>query len=331
MAYSREKRVAIEAVSHAAELCQSVQSEIVQNGPLEKADRSPVTIADFGSQALICHCLKTSFPQDSIVGEEDSTELRKPENASWLARVVRYVQRLQATATSEAVCRWIDAGGGAPAQRFWTLDPIDGTKGFLRDDQYAIALALVEDGQVKVGVLGCPALALTMDNPDGETGVLFVAVKGEGAAMLPLGGASLVPIHVAHGTDPAEWRFVQSFEATHGDFALQEAAAHAIGITRPPLRMDSQVKYGAVARGDAVLYLRFPSPESPDYREKIWDHAAGSLIVEEAGGRVTDMHGRPLDFVSGRQMHDNQGVIASSGSLHAAALGALARCRSAED
>jgi 3'(2'), 5'-bisphosphate nucleotidase len=238
---------------------------------------------------------------------------------------------LQATATSETVCRWIDAGGAAPAHRFWTLDPIDGTKGFLRDDQYAIALALVEHGQVKVGVLGCPALALTMDKPDGETGVLFVAVKGEGATMVPLRGGSPVAIHVAHGADQAEWRFVQSLEAAHGDSALQETAARAIGITRPPLRMDSQVKYGAVARGEAVLYLRFPSPESPDYRERIWDHAAGALIVEEAGGRVTDMHGRPLDFASGRQMHHNQGIIASNGSLHAAALAALAHRRPVED
>ena len=328
MAYGREKQVAIEAVTQAAELCQAVQSEIVEVGPLEKADRSPVTIADFGSQALICHCLQTIFPQDPIVGEEDPIELRKLENASRLAQVVRYVQRSQATATPEAVCRWIDAGSGFPGHRFWTLDPIDGTRGFLRDDQYAIALALIEHGQVKVGVLGCPALALTMDNPDSETGVLFVAVQGEGAAMVPLRGGSLAPIHVAQETDRAEWRFVQSVEAAHGDSALQETAARAIGITRPPLRMDSQVKYGTVARGDAALYLRLPSPESPDYREKIWDHAAGALIVEGAGGCVTDMHGRPLDFASGRQMCHNRGVVASNGRLHAAALAALAQCGS---
>jgi len=52
-----------------------------------------------------------------------------------------------------AVCEWIDRGGSDYARRFWTLDPIDGTKGFLRGDQYAVALALVVDGKVQVGVL----------------------------------------------------------------------------------------------------------------------------------------------------------------------------------
>ena len=60
--------------------------------------------------------------------------------------------------TPEAIAAWIDKGNGNIAPRYWTLDPIDGTKGFIRGDQYAIALALIEQGQVKVGVLGCPSL-----------------------------------------------------------------------------------------------------------------------------------------------------------------------------
>jgi 3'(2'), 5'-bisphosphate nucleotidase len=112
-------------------------------------------------------------------------------------------------------------------------------------------------------------------------------------------------------------------EAAHGDQALQERIAAAVGVTASPLRMDSQAKYGAVARGDAILYLRLPSPKSPDYREKIWDHAAGSIVVEEAGGRVTDMHGKPLDFSGGRRMEDNRGVVVSNGPRHDAVLSAL--------
>jgi 3'(2'), 5'-bisphosphate nucleotidase len=80
-----------------------------------------------------------------------------------------------------------------------------------------------------------------------------------------------------------------------------------------------------VARGDAALYLRLPSPKSPNYREKIWDHAAGALIVEEAGGRVTDMYGQPLDFSSGSKMKHNQGVIVSNGTRHAAVIETLAK------
>jgi 3'(2'), 5'-bisphosphate nucleotidase len=116
---------------------------------------------------------------------------------------------------------------------------------------------------------------------------------------------------------------VESVESSHGNPALQEAVAQAVGVTRPPLKLDSQTKYGAVARGDAVLYLRLPSPKSPGYHEKIWDHAAGALLVEEAGGHVTDMAGRALDLASGHRMTGNQGVVVSNGALHPAVIAAL--------
>ena len=323
MTYAEEKQAAIQAVTQAAELCQAVRAEMASVASLEKGDRSPVTVADFGSQALICHHLTTAFPNDTIVGEEDSTDLQKPENAQKLAQVTQYVQRFQPDATPDTVCRWIDAGDGSVSERFWTLDPIDGTKGFLRNDQYAIALALIEHGLVRVAVLACPALALDMDDPGSETGVLFAAVRGQGTVMAPLGSLTFAPIHVVEKPDETQWRFVESVEASHGDPALQEAVAQAVGFTQPPLRMDSQVKYGAVARGDAALYLRLPSPSSPDYREKIWDHAAGALVVEEAGGCVTDMHGYPLNLAADFKMHDNRGVIVSNGALHLAVIEAL--------
>ena len=85
--------------------------------------------------------------------------------------------------------------------------------------------------------------------------------------------------------------------------------------------MDSQAKYGVVARGEAEIYLRMPT--RADYREKIWDHAAGALIVEEAGGTVTDVAGRPLEFHHGRELAANRGVIVTNGRLHARVLEAL--------
>lgn len=63
----------------------------------------------------------------------------------------------------------------------WTLDPIDGTKGFLRGGQYAVCLALIVDGKVVLGVIGCPNLPVESDYPDGPKGCIFVAVKGQGA------------------------------------------------------------------------------------------------------------------------------------------------------
>jgi 3'(2'), 5'-bisphosphate nucleotidase len=166
---------------------------------------------------------------------------------------------------------------------------------------------------------------LKLDDPASPTGVVFGAVRGQGAMMAPLHRNSFVPIHVTRATDKAGLRFAESVEAAHGDQARQEALAQATGITQPSLRMDSQAKYGIVARGDAALYLRLPSPKHPDYRENIWDHAAGALIVAEAGGRVTDMYGHPLDFASDRKMRHNRGVIVSNGVLHPAVLKALAQ------
>ncbi len=321
MTYPQEKQIAIEAVTKAARLCQMVRTEMVVDS-LEKGDRSPVTMADFGSQALVCHSLRQAFPNDVIVAEEDSTDLGA--HAEKLAQVTQYVQRFQPDVTADTVCAWIDAGNGAVTKRYWTLDPIDGTKGFLRNDQYAVALALVENGEVKVAALACPALSLSLADPDSETGALFVAVRGEGAAMAALENSEFVPIQVTGETAQAQLRFVESVESAHGDHSRQEAVAQAVGITQASLRMDSQAKYGAVARGDAALYLRLPSPKSPDYREKIWDHAAGVLVVEEAGGKVTDMHGQPLDFGSDYKMHNNRGVVVSSGGIHSAVLEALA-------
>jgi len=323
MNYNQEKQIAIEAVTQAAALCQQVRTEMVGVDSLEKGDRSPVTIADFGAQALVCRLLTESFPADVIVAEEDSSDLQ--EHPEMLSQVTQYVQRFQPEATAETVCRWIDAGNGSVSQRYWTLDPIDGTKGFLRNDQYAIALALVEEGAVKVAALACPALSLSLNDPNGETGSLFTAVRGEGAALAPLGGGNFNPIQVNRAAGDAGSRFVESVESAHGHHDLQQAVAKAVGISRPSLRMDSQAKYGAVARGDAALYLRLPSPKSPDYREKIWDHAAGALIVEEAGGRVTDMFGQPLDFGSGQKMVRNRGVVVSNGALHPTVIEVLAQ------
>ena len=182
-----------------------------------------------------------------------------------------------------------------------------------------MALALVEAGEVKVGVLACPAMPVENNEP----GMLYVAVRGEGAAMMPIAGGELTPIQVVQADDTANLRFVESVESSHGDQDRQNAVAQAAGITEPSVRVDSQAKYGIVASGKAALYLRLPSPKSPNYRENIWDHAAGAIVVEEAGGRVTDLYGKPLNFADGSKMVDNRGVVVSNGIIHDQVLSAL--------
>ncbi len=317
MSYDREKQVAIEAALAAAKLCQQVRRDIPE--AIEKKDKSPVTVADYGSQAVICKALGDAFPNQPVVGEEDAIQLRQPEMAEVLTKVTNYVMKLIPGATPEQVTGWIDRGNGKVGSRYWTLDPIDGTKGFLRQDQYAVALALVEDGEVKLGVLACPAMPVEGAQP----GVLYVAVRGEGATMVPLAGGKPRSIRIVSREDTANFRFVESVEASHGDQSRQNAVAKAVGITADSVRVDSQAKYGIVASGQAVLYLRLPSPKSPDYREKIWDHAAGAIVVEEAGGRVTDMYGKPLNFADGTKMVNNRGVVVSNGVIHDTVLAAL--------
>lgn len=315
MSYEREKQVAIDAAIAAAKLCQAVRREIPV--AMEKIDKSPVTVADYGSQALICRALDAAFPEDAIVGEEDATDLRS--NPEQLQKVTDHVQSLVPDATPEQVADWIDRGNGEVGPRFWTLDPIDGTKGFLRQDQYAVAIALIEDNEVKVGVMACPALNLE----SGEEGTLFVAVRGEGATMMPISGGTGRSLRVVAADDVENMRFVESVEASHGDQSRQNAVAKAVGFTAESVRMDSQAKYGIVASGQAALYMRLPSPKTPDYRENIWDHAAGAIVVEEAGGRVTDMHGNSLPFGMGKKMVNNQGIVVSNGTIHDTVLKAL--------
>lgn len=320
MAYAQEKQVGIDAVLRAAQLCQRVRNTI-QPEAIAKNDKSPVTIADFGSQAVICKAIRDTFPNDPIVGEEDALDLRTPDFAPIRDQVLAQVQTVLPDATAEAILDWIDFGNGKVSDRYWTLDPIDGTKGFLRGDQYAIALALVEGGEIKLGILACPALSLADQDP----GLLFVAVRGEGTTMIDLNDSRSQPIRVAEATQMESLRFVESVEAGHGNQQRQLAVAQAVGINQPSMRMDSQAKYGAVAAGQAVLYLRLPSPKTPDYREKIWDHAAGAIVVEEAGGRVTDMQGKPLDFSRSARFEDNHGVVVSNGLIHDTVLTALAQ------
>jgi 3'(2'), 5'-bisphosphate nucleotidase len=212
------------------------------------------------------------------------------------------------------VLDWISVGASAGGGgRYWVLDPIDGTKGFLRGDQYAVALALVDGGRVVAGVLGCPNLDLGLPDAAGP-GCLVSASRGAGARVRELAGSADAAARVDDVTDPADAVLCESVEAAHSAHSVQGAVAARLGITAPPCRIDSQCKYAVVAAGRASVYLRLP--RDPAYREKSWDHAAGSIVVEEAGGRVSDLDGRPLDFSHGSTLRANSGVVATDGRFH---------------
>ncbi|AEO64000.1 uncharacterized protein THITE_2109651 [Thermothielavioides terrestris NRRL 8126] len=345
--YAAELEVAQLAVQRAAQLTKRVFREKGTKGAVAKDDASPVTVGDFGAQALIIAALRARFPHDAIVAEEEAAPLRT--DAALRERIWRLVRETRlddvaaegllggAVADVEDMLALIDRGKseGGRRGRVWTIDPIDGTKGFLRGGQYAVALALLENGDVKVGVLGCPnlpvddAAPLTADIGANQTdeegrGVIFSAVIGQGAWSRPLGTGALAEgkrISMKPITEMSSASFCESVEAGHSNQSEAAQIAQKLGITKPSVRMDSQAKYGSIARGAGDIYLRLPT--SKTYQEKIWDHAAGDLIVREAGGQVTDTKGQRLDFGVGRTLATNSGVVAAPAAVHGQVLEAV--------
>jgi len=319
-AFHLEREIAVAAVREAAALCRAVQAGIFPD-VIQKKDRSPVTVADFGSQALVCRMLSEAFPEDPVIGEENADALRTPENAATLEKVVGYVRAVHPEADASSVAAWIDHGGTkAYSDRFWTLDPIDGTKGFLRGEQYAIALALIVGGEVTVAAMACPNLPV--DAGAEEKGVVFAAIRRQSVVRAPLDGDGAgAPVHVSALADVSKARFCESVESGHSSHGDAARVAEYLGITAEPVRLDSQAKYAVVARGEADIYMRLPT--RPGYVEKIWDHAAGMLVVVEAGGKASDIYGRPLEFNHGYRLENNRGVIVSNGLLHDELIAAL--------
>ncbi|KAK4128554.1 3(2),5-bisphosphate nucleotidase HAL2 [Parathielavia appendiculata] len=344
--YARELEIAQLAVQRAAILTKRVFREKAK-GTVSKDDASPVTIGDFGAQALIISALRHNFPHDDIVAEEEASALREDAKLRGMIWGLVRETKLEDVAAEGLLGRGVrdeadlldvlDRGksAGGRVGRVWTIDPIDGTKGFLRGGQYAIALGLLEDGDVKVGVLGCPNLPVDDEAPldvgigENQTdeegrGVIFSAVVGEGAWSRPLGTGALQEgkkIRMKDIADMANASFCESVEAGHSNQSEAAQIAQKLGITKPSVRMDSQAKYGSIARGAGDIYLRLPT--SKTYQEKIWDHAAGDLIVREAGGQVTDTKGQRLDFGAGRTLASNSGVIAAPAGVHSQVLKAV--------
>ncbi|MCA9790532.1 MAG: 3'(2'),5'-bisphosphate nucleotidase, partial [Candidatus Eremiobacteraeota bacterium] len=295
-----DSRMAEAAVTAVAEAIKVV-GRVSRPQSLTKADTSPVTLADYASQAVVTRSLRDQLgPQTRLVGEEGSELLEKnPEFAARLAELLGFSPTpdlFQPSSIEDGAC--------------WVLDPIDGTKGFLRGDQYAIALALLKQHQIKVAVLGCPNLRLECL---GRQGCLVVAVRGQGCWARPLEADEWLQLKTSDRQK--DLRILTSVEPAHSDDAVAQRVTERFGATAIP--MDSQAKYAVLAAGEGEVYLRIPYREKI-HREYIWDQAAGSLIVEEAGGVITDLEDRPLDFSTGTRLLNNLGVCASNGPCHQA-------------
>lgn len=320
-----EVRFALELMQYGSELSRHVRAETAIRSIL-KQDRSPVTLADMGIQAIAGALLEKYLPGAIMVAEEDTQHLRSPEGSEDLEKVTRHVKFFFSKAVPADIWRWIEHGQGNPEGSFWTLDPIDGTKGFLRGGQYVTALARIRQGKVDLAAIGCPELEL-QNHEDLGKGIGVLALRGQGCW-----AASLEDLH-----DPREWvrlkisdcrdvrkaRILDSFDPEHKNVEKNRRICDALGTSAEPVLMDSMAKQAVIASGNAEIFLRTLPRKEPHHREKIWDVAAGALAIEEAGGRVTDLEGRELDFGAGRTLANNPGLVATNGWLHELVLEAL--------
>lgn len=349
-----ELATAINAVQRAAYIIRSLQRLLLQSTKTTstKVDDTPVTVADFAVQAFIIDALSRAFPTDLFIAEEDSATVRS--NNAICSSVLSILQlatgdrwtpgRLYAALDKGSHC---DAGSShhtaQPAspsqpQRVWVLDPIDGTKGFLRGEHCCTGLGLLVDGAVHLSVLGCPNLNLLrllqgsaydnrpityidlavatgntkyvgyqQDNNNSESqnknviishpdsGSVYFAVTNQGAfartLSMPLGSA--FEVSTSEVRDASKARLCESAEAAFGDRDTTARAAAQLRMQSDFLRIDGMCKHCVVGAGAAGGTLRLPPA---GYREKIWDHVAGDHFVREAGGVVTDLRGRRLDY-----------------------------------
>lgn len=168
--------------------------------------------------------------------------------------------------------------------------------------------------------IGCPELSL-IDERRSSVGSIVFGVRNRGAFRSLLTGDEFAPLRVSSCREPRKARVLRSFEGEHIDLATFNEIIRVLEVEASPTLMDSQAKHAVIAAGQADLLIRMPSTQV--FRDKIWDQAAGSIIVGEAGGRVSDLRGASLDFRTGRVLARNDGVVASNGHLHAEVLAAV--------
>ncbi|KAG9231447.1 hypothetical protein BJ875DRAFT_117606 [Amylocarpus encephaloides] len=339
--YAHELQIACLAVQRASILTKTVLRSILKanvdnnnetsgSNPssITKTDQSPVTIADFAAQSLLISAIHSAFPTDLLVGEENSDDLRA--NPSLRDLVWETVQNTHLDDESEALIArpqsvedmmdLIDLGGkgqGDKKGRVWMMDPIDGTKTFLRNQQFAVSLALVEDGKEAVGVVGGPNLRLDEgrareDVVDEEGfGIMLCAVKGQGTYLRTIGREGLLSATRLEPwpkiADAEDLKWIESSINKAQSHEKARRLAAEVGGDYPGTDLYcSQIRYLACALTGAVQ-VRIPADKNK--ASYAWDHAGGQLLYTEAGGVVTDLNGEETDFGVGRTLGNNWGYV----------------------
>ncbi|PIA34415.1 hypothetical protein AQUCO_03800197v1 [Aquilegia coerulea] len=320
--YNKELQAAVNVVEKACRLCVDVKKSLFSSEGkiLEKNDQTPVTVADFGVQALISLELNRLFPSIPLVAEEDSAFLRSSILVDTVVSVVNDTMETgDTTLDRNDVLKAIDRGGkdafifGENPATYWVLDPIDGTRGFLKGTEalYVVGLALVIDGEIAVGVMGCPNwqadISKNLGTEDQEDksgqpgqGILMVAHVGCGTWTKRL--SNLLGSNTAGHID---WTrcYVDSCRIIHeARFCIPESITwESLPLSRCltsttnadsvdngqvlllPTCCGSLCKYIMVASGRASVFIQRSRAKTV---VKAWDHAVGVICVIEAGGQV---------------------------------------------
>lgn len=189
-------------------------------------------------------------------------------------------------------------------ERVWIIDPLDGTAEFLsQTGEFSVHIALAQRGQPVLGVVFQPAQER-----------LYYAVEGQGAYQVHHG--QTVRLRVSKASEPAEMCMV----ASRSHFSpFVEAACQTLGIQTVSRQGSVGIKVGLVARGECDLYLATTI-------SKEWDFCAPHAILQEAGGRMTDLCGEPLTY-NKPDVLTCSGLMASNGLAHARIVEALAPLR----
>ena len=186
--------------------------------------------------------------------------------------------------------------------RVWMIDPLDGTTGFIEGNgDFAVQIGLTENGACALGVVYQPL-----------TGVLYRAIRGEGT-WIERPDHEPVQARVSDHREISSMRLAAS--RSHRSPRMDKVV-HAFGLKEEVRRGSVGIKVGLLIEQQCDLYIHL----SP--RTKQWDTCAPEVILQEAGGRLTDLFGQPLLY-NHAEVQNRNGVVASNGVSHDRILSAL--------
>lgn len=301
--------------------------------PHIKPDGTPVTAGDLAVQMAVCSVLERRSPGIGVIGEESESSALGSAGEQLMSRAVRAVREAMGSDAPADPTVHITRKDPSAGSTWWTVDPIDGTKGFRSGRHYALCLALVEQGRASIGVLSCPTIEFGKDplaiGHDAQCGTIYAALAGSGAWKYAPEEGQTKPPHsgskLARSQErKSQWLVCDSVEGSERAVRMR-GVMDATGLNWTSVSLDSQCKYALVAEGTADCFMRVPGSRGA---EKVWDHAPGAVVAAEAGAIVSDLEGNPLEFV-GESLGRNTGTLACdthiSGQVVAASCGQRSR------